>query len=89
MYIGERSVRDSNLCVLQVLKRQGYDAACDIWSLGVLLYTMLAGYVYRSSLESSNSWVSSLVNLIRFHESLIRTYNCLFFTKKSKTLLDS
>ncbi|KAI7801256.1 putative ribosomal protein S6 kinase alpha-6 [Triplophysa rosa] len=26
-----------------VLMRQGYDAACDIWSLGVLLYTMLAG----------------------------------------------
>lgn len=28
---------------LQVLKRQGYDAACDVWSLGILLYTMLAG----------------------------------------------
>uniref|UniRef100_A0A7M4FKE2 non-specific serine/threonine protein kinase n=1 Tax=Crocodylus porosus TaxID=8502 RepID=A0A7M4FKE2_CROPO len=27
-----------------VLKRQGYDAACDIWSLGILLYTMLAGF---------------------------------------------
>uniref|UniRef100_A0A452R0K0 Ribosomal protein S6 kinase n=1 Tax=Ursus americanus TaxID=9643 RepID=A0A452R0K0_URSAM len=27
-----------------VLKRQGYDAACDIWSLGTLLYTMLAGF---------------------------------------------
>lgn len=27
----------------QVLKRQGYDAACDVWSLGILLYTMLAG----------------------------------------------
>lgn len=29
----------------EVLKRQGYDEACDIWSLGILLYTLLAGYV--------------------------------------------
>ena len=28
----------------EVLLEQGYDQACDVWSLGVLLYTMLAGH---------------------------------------------
>ncbi|KHJ44009.1 kinase domain protein [Trichuris suis] len=27
----------------EVLKRQGYDRACDVWSLGVLMYAMLSG----------------------------------------------
>ncbi|XP_060061132.1 ribosomal protein S6 kinase alpha-2 isoform X2 [Erinaceus europaeus] len=40
----------------EVLKRQGYDAACDVWSLGILLYTMLAGKNERNRSRQHNGY---------------------------------
>lgn len=41
----------ANFVAPEVLKRQGYDLACDIWSLGVLLYIMLEGKTPFASTE--------------------------------------
>merc|ERR1711907_621338 len=34
----------ANFVAPEVLKKQGYDKACDIWSLGILMHTCLVGY---------------------------------------------
>lgn len=34
----------ANFVAQEVLRRQGYDATCDMWSLGVRLYTVLTAY---------------------------------------------
>ncbi|EDV20515.1 uncharacterized protein TRIADDRAFT_60987 [Trichoplax adhaerens] len=33
----------ANYVAPEVLKKQGYDAACDVWALGILMYIMLSG----------------------------------------------
>lgn len=33
----------ANFAAPEVLKKQGYDEACDIWSMGIILCTMLTG----------------------------------------------
>ncbi|KAI3377099.1 hypothetical protein L3Q82_000298 [Scortum barcoo] len=51
----------------EVLRKQGYDAACDIWSLGILLYTMIAGFSpFASSAEDSAEEILAQIGCGKF-----------------------
>uniref|UniRef100_A0A3B3RZT0 Ribosomal protein S6 kinase n=1 Tax=Paramormyrops kingsleyae TaxID=1676925 RepID=A0A3B3RZT0_9TELE len=43
----------------EILKYDGYDESCDLWSLGVILYTMLSGQVPFQSREKSLTHTSA------------------------------
>uniref|UniRef100_A0A8D3CYJ3 Ribosomal protein S6 kinase n=1 Tax=Scophthalmus maximus TaxID=52904 RepID=A0A8D3CYJ3_SCOMX len=47
----------------EVLRKQGYDAACDIWSLGILLYTMIAGSFNILFGDGYNGSVADVIGL--------------------------
>ncbi|KAL3065339.1 hypothetical protein OYC64_015504 [Pagothenia borchgrevinki] len=51
----------------EVLKKQGYDAACDIWSMGIMLYTMIAGFSpFASSSEDSAEEILAQIGCGKF-----------------------
>ncbi|XP_039867194.1 ribosomal protein S6 kinase alpha-2 isoform X1 [Simochromis diagramma] len=51
----------------EILRKQGYDAACDIWSLGILLYTMIAGFSpFASSPEDTAEEILAQIGCGKF-----------------------
>ena len=61
------------LCA-EVLKRQGYDASCDWWGFGIVLFEMLVSNMDCSNLqEQYETGTSPMLSLI--FESILGRFN--------------
>uniref|UniRef100_A0AAQ4NN84 non-specific serine/threonine protein kinase n=1 Tax=Gasterosteus aculeatus aculeatus TaxID=481459 RepID=A0AAQ4NN84_GASAC len=71
----------------EVLKKQGYDAACDIWSLGILLYTMIAGSVETFKVIFYSHWPEEILAQIGCGKFIITGGNWDLVSDSSKEIV--
>jgi p90 ribosomal S6 kinase len=75
----------ANYVAPEVLKKQGYDASCDVWSLGVILYTMLAGQTpFASGPEDTPEDILSRIGQGKYN---VNTGNWITVSQEAKDLV--